>query len=391
MINFLSLIYCQFFKDKLKTVAKENHIVDLLFGKILPFACFGLGLFLNSMGIWILVGKDELQTLWRNLLTFLLICDSCFIVVDSIIACYYELGLVFLVWILPGVFGIKEIFYLCNILITIALSYERYVHIRDKSGYKAQLKIKYYRFKRLTKYIAVILITSAFLNCLSFFTYKITTTSIDDSDDYELALEKTELRKNKWYLIFDKSIKWTLIYVITLIALIIFNVRIYISVKESYELQEKLRANLKLSGNYVDLSSAESERKSFFSFVGKVRKLDKISFALFLVVAVFLCCNVCYVGEEMLKTFGFDSSPNYLIISRFMRLLNACINVLVYSFADKRFKNYLKKNIWHLLDFMFCSVVRYPKTIATGQTESTSKTNTSQDPRRQLHEYETKI
>ena len=385
MINFLSLIYCQFFKDILKTAAKENHIVDLLFGKVGTFGSQGLGLFLNSMAIWILVGKEEIQTLWRNLLTFLLMCDSGFIVADFIIACYYELGLAFLIWVLPGMFTIKEIFYLCNILITIALSYERYQILSKKSNIN---EIKYYRCKRLKRYVAKILITSVVLNFVSFFTYKITS---NDDSDYQWALEKTELRKNKWYMIFDKTIKWFSIYVITVITLIICNVRIYISVKENYELQEKLRANLNLNETYVNLSSAESERKSFFSFVGKIRKSDKISFALFLVVAVFLFCNVWYVGEEMLKTFGFDSSPNYLIISRFFRTLNASINVLVYSFADKRFKNYLKKNIWNLLDLIFCSVVRYPNSKAAGQTESTSKTtNTSQDPRRQLHENEIK-
>ena len=174
MINFLSLIYCQFFKDILKTAAKENHIVDLLFGKVGTFGSQGLGLFLNSMAIWILVGKEEIQTLWRNLLTFLLMCDSGFIVADFIIACHYELGLAFLIWVLPGIFTIKEIFYLCNILVTIALSYERYQILSKKSNIN---EIKYYRCKRLKRYVAKILITSVVLNFVSFFTYKITSKS----------------------------------------------------------------------------------------------------------------------------------------------------------------------------------------------------------------------
>ena len=173
-----------------------------------------------------------------------------------------------------------------------------------------------------------------------------------------------------------------------------FNVKIYISVKEKL----KLRSNLNLNGNSVDLSGAEPKGRSCFSFVDKIRKLDKLSFALFVVVGAFLFCNVWYVGEEMLKTLGFDVDkvPNYLIMSRFMRTLNACINVLVYAFADKTFKNYLKENIWHILHLMSCSAFGYQKAITTDQAESTymsdSKTrNTSQDVRRQLHENEIKL
>ena len=362
--------------------------MDLLFGKVLTFTFTGLGLFLNSMAIWILVSKQSMQKMFMHLLGFSLVCDNFFILLDFIIACYHELGLSFLVWTLPVFYTLKEVFYLANILCTCALSYERYVHITDKSRNKAQLKIKYHRFMRLRNYVIAILTTSFLLNCPSFFTYTI----IHNNDSGQWTLEKTELRKNKWYLIFDKLIKWLLIYLFTFFALTFYNVKIYISVKE------KMKSPANLNGNSVDLSSTESKRMSCFSFLGKIKKSDKISLALFLVVAAFLFCNVWYVGEEMLKSFGIDVGrvPNYLTISRFMRTLNACINVLVYSFADEKFKSYLKQNICRLLDLIFCSVVRYQKTITTGQTESTDMsdsktTNTSQDPRSQLHENDTKI
>ena len=358
-------------------MVKENHIVDLLFGKVLTFGTQVFGLFLNSMAIWILVSNEKL---FMNMLAFLLVCDCGFILCDFIIACYHELGLVFLVWPLPVFYPLKEIFYLSNILCTCALSYERYVHIMDKSRNKAQLKFKYYRRKRLFFYVLAILIASVSLNVPSFFCYTIRHRSIDNSDDYHWKMEKTELRKNKWYLIFDKRVKWLLIYLFTFFVLTVFNVKIYVSVKKKI----KVRPSLNLNGNSVDLSSADSKTKSCFSFLDKMRKSDKISLALFLVVAAFLFCNIWYVGEEMLKSFGIDVGrvPNYLAISRFMRTLNASINVLVYSFADERFKNDLKKNIRHLLDLIFCSVVRYHNTITTGQTESTDmsdskNTNTS--------------
>ena len=385
MFDFWS-INISIFKDTSKTAVKQNRIVELLFGKGLRFAIQGLGLFLNSMAIWILVSKEKMQRIFMHLLAISLVCDNGFIITDFLTACYHELDLDIFVWTLPWfAYPLKEVFYLANILITISLSYERYVIIMDKSGYREQMKIKDLRRKRLMMYVIGILTTSVMVNCLSFFTYAIRNKSIDDADDYQWTREKTELRKNKTYLIWDKLIKWFSIYVITFFLLMFFNVKIYISVKEKL----KLRANLNVNGNSVDLSRDESKGWLCLSFVNKIRKLDELSFALFIVVGAFLFCNVWYVGEEMLKTFGFDVDkvPNYLIISRFMRTLNACTNVLVYCFADKTFKNYLKENIWHILHLMSCSAFGYQKAITTDQTESTymsdSKTrNTSQDVRR---------
>ena len=151
-----------------------------------------------------------------------------------------------------------------------------------------------------------------------------------------------------------------------------FNVKIYIYVKEKL----KLRTILSLNESSTDSSSAESKVRSCFNFVDKIRKLDSLSLVLFVVTGAFLFCNAWYAGEEVLQTletFGCDIAavPNYLIISRFMRTLNACTNVLVYCFADKTFKKYLKKNIWQLLYLMSCSVVRCQEATKTDQSQST--------------------
>ena len=342
--------------------------MNLLLGKVLKFGIQGLGLFLNSMAVWILVSKKETQRMFMHLLAFSLVCDNGFILSDFLTICYHELHLDIFVWTLPWfAYPLKEIFYLANILITIAISYERYVMIMDNSGYKAQMEIKYFRCKRLKKYVIGILAISVLANFLSFFTYTIRSKSIDDSDDYKWTREKTELRKDKTYLILDKSIKWSLIFVTAFFLMLFFNFKIYIYVKE------KLKLGSIESRNSIDSSSTESKVRSCFSFVDRMRKLDKLSLALFVVTGSFLFCNVWYVGEELLKTFGLDVDkvPNYFIISRFMRTLNACTNVLVYCFADRTFKKYLKKNIWHLLHLMSCSVFRCKKATASDQSDST--------------------
>ena len=343
------------------------------------------------MAIWILVCEKKMQRMFMHLLAFSLVCDNGFILSDFLTICYHELDLAIFMWTLPWfAYPLKEIFYLANILVTIALSYERYVMVMDNSGYRAQMEIKHFRCKRLKKYVIGILTISVLANFLSFFTYTIRNKYIDDSDDYQWTREKTELRKDKTYVILDKSVKWSLIFVTAFLLLIFFNFKICMYVKEKL----KSRTNLNSNGNYIDSPSTKSKVRSCFSFVDNFRKEDKLSLALFVVTGAFLFCNVWYVGEEMLKSFGLDV-PNYLIISRFMRTVNACTNVLVYCFADRTFKKYLKKNMCHLLYLMSCSVVRCQETTKTDHSQSTdvfeSKTlKTSQDLRSKLHENEIK-
>ena len=342
------------------------------------------------MAIWILVSEKKMQRMFMHLLAFSLVCDNGFILSAFLTICYHEFDLAIFMWTLPWLaYPLKEIFYLANILVTIALSYERYVMVMDNSGYKAQMEIKYFRCKRLKKYVIGILTISVLANVLSFFTYTIRKRFIDDSEDYQWTREKTELRLDKTYLILDKSVKWSLIFVTAFFLLIFFNFKIYTYVKERLE----LRTNLNVNGNSIDSSRTKFKVRSCFSFVDNFREEDKLSLALFVVTGAFLFCNVWYVGEEMLKTFGLDVDkvPNYLIISRFMRTLNACTNVLVYCFADRTFKKYLKRNIWHLLYVMSCSVVGRQEATKTDHSQSTDvfeskTTKTSQHLRSELHE-----
>ena len=290
--------------------------MNLLLGKVLKFGIQGLGLFLNSMAIWILVTEKKMQRMFMHLLAFSLVCDNGFILADILTTCYHELHIDIFALTLPWfAYPLKEIFYFANIFITVALSYERYIMIMDNSGYKAQMEVKYFRCKRLKKYVIVVLTISVLVNFLSFFTYIIRNKSVDDSDDYQSTPEKTDLRKDKTYLIWDKAIKWPLIFVITFFLLMFFNVKIYIYVKEKL----KLRTILNLNGSSTDSSSAESKVRSCFSFVDKIRKLDSLSLVLFVVTGAFLFCNAWYAGEEVLQTletFGCDIAavPNYLII-----------------------------------------------------------------------------
>ena len=112
------------------------------------------------MAVWILVGEKKMQRMFMHLLAFSLVCDNGFILTDILTTCYHELHLDIFAWTLPWfAYPLKEIFYFANIFITVALSYERYVIIMDKSGYKEQMKIKGFRCKRLMMYVIGILTT----------------------------------------------------------------------------------------------------------------------------------------------------------------------------------------------------------------------------------------
>ena len=139
-------------------------------------------------------------------------------------------------------------------------------------------------------------------------------------------------------------------------------------------------------GTELKMNSA-SKIRTRLNFIKALRKTEKFSLALFAVVGAFLICNVWYLVEVILKSVDpkiMRSVPRYGTISRLMRTLNSCTNVLVYCFADRTFKRYLKRYIYKILSFLSCTLIKPPPSVqgegSTSQVLSQQHSKGPQSP-----------
>ena len=131
----------------------ENSFMDFWLDGVCKLFIGCLGIFMNAIGIWILITQQRMQNMFLHILTCSLACDNGYMLMEMLGTLYHEFKVKFLVWILPQiVYPLKEIFYTSNILVTIGLSYERYALISDKKGYKQTMEVAKFRHHRLRKY-----------------------------------------------------------------------------------------------------------------------------------------------------------------------------------------------------------------------------------------------
>ena len=343
-----------------------------------------LGIFMNSVAIWILVSERKMQSMFLHILTFSFVCDIGYLFAEILATLHHEFNVYDLVWLLPYfAYPFKEIFYAANILTTIALSYERYSLILDHSGYRAKMEVTAFRYHRLRKYVISITLISIIINIPSFLTYCMSDVTVDDGNTFEWRKLRTDLRNDKTYKILDKGVKWSIILVTSFALLVFFNRKVYKDVKEKMNMRAKRNSAKRIE---LEMSNV-SKIRSRLNFIKSLRKTEKFTLALFAVVGAFLICNVWYLIEVILKSLPLKimgSVPKYATLSRLMRTLNSCTNVLVYCFADRTFKRYLKKYLYRILHAVSCTLIKPPPSVqgdgSTGQFLSEHTNQNSKAP-----------
>ena len=151
--------------------------------------------------------------------------------------------------------------------------------------------------------------------------------------------------------------------------------------------------------------SENENPKSKRKFIQRLKRHEKLTFALFGIVILYFFCNTFYVIELSLKEGLKDCTPsyqkNYEVISRLLRVINACSNVIVYCVADRTFRRYIRFYLKRMFYPLFCKLIpvleptvvdetstahgpsqaggdRTPVTPRRGITSSESKCNTKE-------------
>ena len=343
----------------------EDRFMDFWVDGVFKLFIGGLGISMNTIGIWILITQQRMQNMFLHILTCSLVFDNAYMAMEMLSTLYHEFKITFLVWILPQVvYPFKEIFYTCNILVTIGLSYERFTLISDKKGYKQTMEVARFRHQRLRKYVIAISLFSIIFNLPSFFTHYVNLE--------ELNTSKTEVYRNnkKTWRILDRAIKWTIFLLGCFVILVFYNWKVFRNIKSKLQTRHELKSlnttDQTKSESVKELLAPEKNFRARINMLRKLRRKEKYTTALFALVSAFFFCNIWFFGEVILKAVkstitsgNFDVFvDNYEIIARLMRMLNSCTNIFIYCVVDRAFRNLFKNYLKRLAYLMTCTLFK---------------------------------
>ena len=343
----------------------ENRLMDFWLDGVFKLSIGSLGIIMNTVGIWILCTQPRMQSMFLHILTCSLACDNGYMAMEMLSTLYHEFKISFLVWILPHfVYPFKEIFYTCNILVTIGLSYERYALISDKKGYKQTMEVARFRHQRLRKYLFAIALFSIIFNLPSFFTHYI------NLDEHEIYKTEAYSINAKIWKIMDKAIKWSIFLVGSFGLLVFYNWKVFRNIRTKLQIRHGIK-----SLNATCITESENVPKSVvpkktirarFDKLRTLRRKEKYTTALFALVSAFFLCNIWFFVEVILNAVKslmksgsfFIFLDNYEIISRLMRMLNSCTNIFIYCVVDRTFRQLFKNYLKRLANLLTCTMLK---------------------------------
>ena len=334
----------------------EDQVLDKVIDEVLKQILIVFGIFINSIAIWILVSQKRMQNMFLHLLACSLVADNGFLVMALITTMYYE----FKVKQLAGIVSymsipFKEIFFTGNVLITMSMAYERYTTLDVGKGYRTRMKVKALRYQRLKKYILFFCVVCPLVNLHDFFSH-------------DERAKRTDLWKSseyRWFIQF----KWLIILGISTIILLFLNYKVFAHVTKTMEMtrQDDILTEKTITINGKSVKKSGTKKHKFFD---KMKRHEKLSFALFGIVFKKFLCNSFFIIELSLKIVIKDGcSPSYQknfeIIVRLMRILNAISNALVYCIADRTFRRHLRFYLKRIFYPLFCKMIPIlePKTV----------------------------
>ena len=343
----------------------ENRLMDFWLDGVFKLSIGSLGIIMNTIGIWILYTQPRMQSMFLHILTCSLACDNGYMAMEMLSTFYHEFKISFLVWILPHfVYPFKEIFYTCNILVTIGLSYERYALISDKKGYKQTMEVARFRHQRLRRYLFAIALFSIIFNLPSFFTHYI------DLDEHEINKTEAYIINKKIWKIIDKAIKWSIFLVGSFGLLVFYNWKVFCNIRTKLQVRHDIRSLSVTctteSENVLKPVLPKKTIRARFDKLRTLRRREKYTTALFSLVSAFFLCNIWFFGEVILSAvksvFKSDSYltflDNYEIISRLMRMLNSCTNIFIYCAVDRTFRQLFKHYIKRFANLLTCTLLK---------------------------------
>ena len=302
------------------------------------------GLTLNVTGIVTILKTSNTCKLFNYLIICLLVFDSWFLITapffffglkHAFFGCEYCAWLV-PYWTVPC--GHMAIF--CTVMMTVAISHERYIAIKDPIYHNASLKTDEQRRKRLLLYLIPILIMSATFNIPRFFDFQVITNSTSGT----IELNLTEQACDEYYIIFYENISGTVLTgFLPAFLLIFYSCKTYTALKVH---------------NYSRKISGLDELK-MLAQTARMQE-EKMARVMKGLVLTYLVCHsprmvlYCYNGIKMTRRcdhkdsgFPLDAYGIANHVSVFMCLVNSSIGTLLYCAMNAEFRKQLFINVCH--------------------------------------------
>ena len=353
---------------------QENEFLDMFVDRVLKQLLNCFGFFINSIAIWILVTNKKMQNIFLHLLACSLVADNGFLFMELLTTLFYEFRYMSLVGVAAYVsIPFKEIFYTANLLITMSMAYERYCTIDvSGKGYRTKMTIPSFRHKRLKRYIIIFVIFSLFFNFPEFFTHY-----VDNASKWPMG--RTKIWASSVYRNWVQ-VKWLGLLSVTFVILLTLNLKIFNHVAETLEKVRDHKMSMDKDLNRtVKMDKTAMRPTSKSKFLDRLKRNEKVTFALFGIVALYFFCNTFFVIEEVMKAALKKNKPEYRvnfdIISRLMRVINAVSNVLIYCVADVKFRRLLRFYLKRMFYPLFCKLIPVlePIRVDDSETSGTSR------------------
>lgn len=279
-----------------------------------------LGLMGNILCIFLfLLKKLKLNQTFTNLLIWLAVIDSIFLVLVVFVFALPELNITYKQWIfpymLPSVLPLTSIALTASVYTVVALTIERYLHLT-----KPQWSNKGSFFG----YILPVLVFSTCYNFPKFFEF---TTGITDKERTPFP-QATDFRKNSDYSLYVLSINFFLM------GMLPFSVLISLTVAISHQMKKVFSVLQPEGSNYKKNITATTTS------------------LLTTIVVVQLICHFPRTGLNLyevytaLKGEKFELTHTWMVdLSHLLLVISSSCNVIIYIIQDARFRSLLVSDL----------------------------------------------
>ena len=322
-------------KDK----EEMNTVLLALLTVLFTFVTFG-GLFLNFMGIYTITKIRNKSRIFNDLMICLWLFD-CWVLITApffFFGLYHKYfgcrlcALLLPYWAVPcghmAAFG--------TLMMTLAITYERYLAVRDPTSYRVLTIDGEAQKKRLYLYIIPIIFVTILFNIPQFFAFKININSENNSSNLLL-----DLGCDKQYRLYYEFIATTCLF-----GIIPFSVLIFLSFK-TIKILKRLNNRRQ---SQVALQDDVSKRPH----LGKYRYEEKITRMNIVLVLLFLAAHAprivlsFIVGVTQARNqrcerkehqdWPLDSFAMINLTSVLMVMINSSVGTFVYSAMNKEFR-----------------------------------------------------
>ena len=271
-----------------------------------------IGLFINSIIIFILRTKNDLKHVSTGLFCGLLIADNLYLAIKVISNCYWNFDLHHIAFLISYIiYPLEKIFLTVTIFSTIAIAHQGSEMATDFERYDRISANQTSRRKKITQYVLPVVILSLIVNIPRFFCYQVNNGRV----------ERTELRRNFHFVVVYNNFVTNILTVFGPITLLMFynwNIYLFISEKcreiEEWKMDKKIRKRNKIHANI-----------------------------LFIIIIMFV---VCHLPRCFLKFYSGFYEPLWieilLSISRMMVVFHKSTTAIIYIVKNAKVQKYLK-------------------------------------------------